>query len=209
MKTVPSEPRVFVSFKGIRNNRVYTGGIAFKMADRCGGSPILRRGTKGCVQISIGTNSASLGRSTPGCWRWESSHYSNLRFKRSNVVFTFDFWMPWWSVLAELTNYQSIYILTLTYGHELWVVTKMRSQKQVDEMSFLSLLLNHMDRCRLRWFEHLFRLTPICLPERKPKLPRRHWRDYTSISRLAWERLGVSSEELVPWVLLVQIYLLV
>ena len=39
---------------------------------------------------------------------------------------------------AKLSVYQSIYVPTLTYGHELWVVTKRtRSRIQVAEMSFL------------------------------------------------------------------------
>ena len=40
---------------------------------------------------------------------------------------------------AKLSIYQSIYVLTLTYGHELWVVTeRMRSRIQAAKMSFLS-----------------------------------------------------------------------
>ena len=43
--------------------------------------------------------------------------------------------------LSQKTNlsiYQSIYVLTLTYDHPLWVVTqRMRSQIQAAEMSFL------------------------------------------------------------------------
>ena len=42
------------------------------------------------------------------------------------------------SVMGKISIYQSLYVLTLTYGHELWVVTKrMRSQVQRAEMSFL------------------------------------------------------------------------
>ena len=37
---------------------------------------------------------------------------------------------------AKLSIYRSIYVPTLTYGHELWVVTKrMRSQIQAAQMS--------------------------------------------------------------------------
>ena len=39
---------------------------------------------------------------------------------------------------ARLSVYRSIFVPTLTYGHELWVVTeKMRFQIQVVEMGFL------------------------------------------------------------------------
>ncbi|KAK3571461.1 hypothetical protein QTP86_012091 [Hemibagrus guttatus] len=42
------------------------------------------------------------------------------------------------SLKAKLSIYQSIYISTLTYGHELWVMTeRIRSQIQAAEMSFL------------------------------------------------------------------------
>lgn len=37
---------------------------------------------------------------------------------------------------AKLFNYQSIYLQTLTYGHELWVLTeRLRSQIQAVEMT--------------------------------------------------------------------------
>ena len=39
---------------------------------------------------------------------------------------------------TKLSIYRSIYIPSLTYGHELWVVTeRIRSQIQAAEMSFL------------------------------------------------------------------------
>ena len=53
---------------------------------------------------------------------------------------------PYWTVVvqrelsrkAKLSIYRSIYVPTLTSGHELWVVTeRMRSQIQAAEMSFL------------------------------------------------------------------------
>ncbi|KAK3548671.1 hypothetical protein QTP70_016417, partial [Hemibagrus guttatus] len=89
---------------------------------------------------------------------------------------------------AKLSIYQSIYVPTLTYGHELWVMTeKVRSRIQAAEMSFLrrvaghSLrdrvrsavtqeelgvepLLLHIERGQLRWLGHLFRMPPGCLP---------------------------------------------
>ncbi|KAI3375665.1 hypothetical protein L3Q82_003973 [Scortum barcoo] len=124
---------------------------------------------------------------------------------------------------AKLSIYRSIYVPTLTYGHELWVMTeRTRSRIQAAEMSFLrrvagrSLrdkmrssrsrepLLLHIERSQLRWLGHLFRMPPGCLPRevfqacptgRRPwGRPRTRWRDY--VSRLAWERLGVPLEEL-------------
>ncbi|KAK3555566.1 hypothetical protein QTP86_022023 [Hemibagrus guttatus] len=75
---------------------------------------------------------------------------------------------------AKLSIYQSIYVPTLTYGHELWVMTE-----------------------RLRWLGHLFRMPPGRLPGEvfracpTGKRPRGRPR-----TRLAWERLGVPPEEL-------------
>ncbi|KAK3506058.1 hypothetical protein QTP70_002984 [Hemibagrus guttatus] len=89
---------------------------------------------------------------------------------------------------AKLLIYQSIYAPTLTYGHELWVMTeRVRSRIQAAEMSFLrrvagcSLrdrvrssvtreelgvepLLLHIERGQLRWLVHLFRMPPGRLP---------------------------------------------
>ncbi|KAK3528905.1 hypothetical protein QTP70_012070 [Hemibagrus guttatus] len=89
---------------------------------------------------------------------------------------------------AKLSIYQSIYVPTLTYGHELWVMTeRVRSWIQSAKMSFLrrvagrSLrdrvrssvtreelgvepLLLHIERGQLRWLEHLFRMPPGRLP---------------------------------------------
>uniref|UniRef100_A0A8C6SA52 Estrogen receptor beta n=1 Tax=Neogobius melanostomus TaxID=47308 RepID=A0A8C6SA52_9GOBI len=88
---------------------------------------------------------------------------------------------------AKLSIYRSIYVPTLTYGHEIWVMTeRTRSWIQAAEMSFLrrvvgrtlrdrvrssvtreelgveSLLL-HVERSQLRWLGHLFRMPPGCL----------------------------------------------
>ncbi|KAK3520218.1 hypothetical protein QTP70_019360 [Hemibagrus guttatus] len=89
---------------------------------------------------------------------------------------------------AKLSIYQSIYAPTLTYGHELWVMTeRVGSQIQAAEMSFLhrvagcslrdrvrsfvtreelgvELLLLHIERGQLRWLGHLFRMPPGRLP---------------------------------------------
>ncbi|KAK3543058.1 hypothetical protein QTP70_010549 [Hemibagrus guttatus] len=99
----------------------------------------------------------------------------------------------YWSVvvkkeLSQKANYQSIYVPTLTYAHELWVMTKRtRSRTQAPEMSFLcrvagrSLrdrvrssvtqeelgvepLLLHIEMGQLRWLGHLFPMPPGCLP---------------------------------------------
>ncbi|KAI3353763.1 hypothetical protein L3Q82_004842 [Scortum barcoo] len=89
---------------------------------------------------------------------------------------------------AKLSIYRSIYVPTLTYGHELWVMTeRTRSRIQAAEMSFLrrvagrSLrdrvrssvtreelgvepLLLRIERSQLRWLGHLFRMPPGRLP---------------------------------------------
>ncbi|KAI3362770.1 hypothetical protein L3Q82_001822 [Scortum barcoo] len=90
---------------------------------------------------------------------------------------------------VKLSIYRSIYrVPTLTYGHELWVMTeRTRSRIQAAEMSFLrrvagrSLrdrvrssvtreelgvepLLLHIERSQLRWLGHLFRMPPGRLP---------------------------------------------
>uniref|UniRef100_A0A8C9VLN8 Reverse transcriptase domain-containing protein n=1 Tax=Scleropages formosus TaxID=113540 RepID=A0A8C9VLN8_SCLFO len=89
---------------------------------------------------------------------------------------------------AKLSIYRSIYVPTLTYGHELWIMTeRMRSRIQAAEMSFLRRvagrtlrdrvrssvtreelgvepLLLRIERSQLRWLGHLFRMPPGRLP---------------------------------------------
>ncbi|KAK3530551.1 hypothetical protein QTP86_027917 [Hemibagrus guttatus] len=89
---------------------------------------------------------------------------------------------------VKLSIYQSIYVPTITYGHELWAMTeRVRSRIQAAEMSFLrrvtghSLrdrvrssvtreelgvepLLLHIEREQLRWLGHLFWMPPGRLP---------------------------------------------
>ena len=89
---------------------------------------------------------------------------------------------------AKLSIYRSIYVPTLTYGRELWVVTKRtRSRIQEAEIGFLrrvsglSLrdrvrssvireglgvepLLLRIERSQMRWLGHLVRMPPGCLP---------------------------------------------
>ncbi|TWW73387.1 hypothetical protein D4764_15G0007810 [Takifugu flavidus] len=89
---------------------------------------------------------------------------------------------------AKLSIYRSIFVPTLTYGHELWVMTeRTRSQVQAAEMSFLrrvaglslrdrvrssaireelgveSLLLR-VERSQMGWLGHLVRMPPGRLP---------------------------------------------
>ncbi|TWW59948.1 hypothetical protein D4764_05G0000380 [Takifugu flavidus] len=110
--------------------------------------------------------------------------------------------------------YRSIFVPTLTYGHDLWVMTeRTRSRVQAAEMSFLQRgrssaireelgvepLLLRVERSQMRWLGHLVRMPPERLPgevfracpsgRRPPGRPRTRWRDY--VSRLAWERLGI------------------
>ena len=89
---------------------------------------------------------------------------------------------------AKLSIYQLIFVPTLTYGHELWVVTeRTKLRVQAAEMSFLrrvaelSLrdrvrssvirrelgvdpLLIRVERSQMRWFGHLIRMPPGRLP---------------------------------------------
>ncbi|TWW73493.1 hypothetical protein D4764_15G0008870 [Takifugu flavidus] len=89
---------------------------------------------------------------------------------------------------AKLSIYRSIFIPTLTYGHELWVMTeRTRSRVQAAKMSFLrrvaglSLrdrvrssaireelavepLLLRVERSQMRWLVHLVRMPPGRLP---------------------------------------------
>ena len=128
--------------------------------------------------------------------------------------------------MGKISIYQSLYVLTLTYGHELWVVTKrMRSQVQRAEMSFLrrvagltlrdtvtssapreelgvELLLLCAERSQMRWY--LVRMPSGLLRgevfRARPIGRRPPGRPRTCwrdyVSRLAWERLGIPLEKL-------------
>ena len=64
---------------------------------------------------------------------------------------------------ANLSTYRSIYIPTLTYGHELCVVTKrISSQRQEAEMSFFRRVagLSLRDRGRSRDIREEFKVEP-------------------------------------------------
>ncbi|KAI3358951.1 hypothetical protein L3Q82_015333 [Scortum barcoo] len=89
---------------------------------------------------------------------------------------------------AKLSIYRSVYVPTLTYGHELWVMTeRTRSRIQAAEMSFLHRVAGRSlrDRGGVPGMSHR---------EEGPRgRPRTRWRDY--VSRLAWERLVESPLE--------------
>ncbi|XP_029984805.1 uncharacterized protein LOC115415389 [Sphaeramia orbicularis] len=93
---------------------------------------------------------------------------------------------------AMLSIYWLIYVPTLTYGHELWVMTKMRFLHRVAGLSLtdrvrsldiweglgVESLLLHVERSHLRWFGHLVRMPPgrlpgerfgACLSRRRPR----------------------------------------
>ncbi|KAI3369206.1 hypothetical protein L3Q82_007445 [Scortum barcoo] len=112
---------------------------------------------------------------------------------------------------VKLSIYRSIYVPTLTYGHELWggwalrLENRVRSSVTREELGGVEPLLLHIERSQLRWLGHLFRMPPglrlprevfqACPTGRRPRgRPRTRWRDY--VSQLAWERLGVPLEEL-------------
>ncbi len=92
------------------------------------------------------------------------------------------------SLKAKLSIYRSIYIPTLTYGHELWVMTEwIKCRIQAAEMSFprrvagrslrergrssftpeelgVEHLILHIERNQLRWLGHLFWMSLGLLP---------------------------------------------
>lgn len=96
---------------------------------------------------------------------------------------------------AKLLINQSIYNLTLHYGHELWAVTeRMRSQIQVAKTSFHCRLagLSPQDVVRS---SALWMFLWECPTGRRPSgKPRTQWGDY--ISHLAWEHLQNPQEGL-------------
>ncbi|TWW69733.1 hypothetical protein D4764_18G0005390 [Takifugu flavidus] len=102
---------------------------------------------------------------------------------------------------AKLSIYRSIFVPTLTYGHELG--DRVRSSAIREELRVESLLLR-VERSQMGWLGHLVRMPPGRLPgevfracpsgRRPPGRPRTRWRDY--VSRLAWERLGIPPDEL-------------
>ncbi len=117
------------------------------------------------------------------------------------------------SCKAKLSIYQSIYMPTLTYGHELWVMTeRTRSLIQVAEMSFLRRVAGRSPE--IGWgARSLGRSSEVArasVPDafwtpswevfwarptvrRLQGRPRTRWRNY--VSRLVWEHLGIPPEE--------------
>ncbi|TWW66958.1 hypothetical protein D4764_20G0009900, partial [Takifugu flavidus] len=77
---------------------------------------------------------------------------------------------------AKLLIYQSIFVPTLTYGHELW---RLGEKLCIREELGVEPLLLHVERSQMR---------------RPTGRPRTRWRDY--VSRLAWECLGIPPDEL-------------
>lgn len=69
---------------------------------------------------------------------------------------------------AKLSIYWFIYVLTLNYSHELWVMAKLlprdRLRRSVpwEELGVKPLFL-HIERSQLRWLGHLFRM-PLDVP---------------------------------------------
>ncbi|KAK3506410.1 hypothetical protein QTP70_009330 [Hemibagrus guttatus] len=131
----------------------------------------------------LGVLFTSEGRMDREIDRWIGAAAAVMRSMYRSIVMKKEL-----SRKAKLSIYQSIYVPTLTYVHELWVMTeRVRSQIQAAEMSFLrrvsgrSLrdrvrssvtreelgvepLLLHIERGQLRWLRHLFRMPPGRLP---------------------------------------------
>ncbi|KAI3356523.1 hypothetical protein L3Q82_017730 [Scortum barcoo] len=91
---------------------------------------------------------------------------------------------------AKLSIYRSIYVPTLTYGHELWSRCSFAHREESAEVAWASI-------SDAPWAPRLPREVFQACPtgRRRPRgRPRTRWRDY--VSRLAWERLGIPPEEL-------------
>ncbi|TWW81841.1 R2 Retrovirus-related Pol polyprotein from type I retrotransposable element [Takifugu flavidus] len=143
-------------------------------------------------------------------------------------------WTLHWSVVmkrersqkAKLWIYWSTFVPTLTYGHELWVMTKRtRSLVQAAKMSFLRRvaglffrdrvrssaiweelgvkpLLPHVERSQMRWLGHLVRMLHGRLPGEvvracpSGRRPPGRTRWRDYVSRLVWEHMGIPPDEL-------------
>ncbi|TWW61291.1 hypothetical protein D4764_05G0013810 [Takifugu flavidus] len=102
---------------------------------------------------------------------------------------------------AKLSIYRSIFVPTLTYGHELWREGEKLCHPGGARSRAAAL---RVERSQMGWLGHLVRMPPGRLPgevfracpsgRRPPGRPRTRWRDY--VSRLAWERLGIPPDEL-------------
>ncbi|KAK3526897.1 hypothetical protein QTP86_003592 [Hemibagrus guttatus] len=131
----------------------------------------------------LGVLFTSEGRMDREIDRWIGAVAAVMRSMYQSVVVKNEL-----SQKAKLSIYQSIYVPTLTYGYELWVMTKrIRSRIQVAQMSFLHRvagrflrdrarssvsreklrvepLLLHIERGQLRWLGHLFHMPLGRLP---------------------------------------------
>ncbi|KAL4005315.1 hypothetical protein ACER0C_005028 [Sarotherodon galilaeus] len=104
------------------------------------------------------------------------------------------------SVKAKLSIYRSIYVPTLTYGHELWVVTeRMRLRIQAAEMSFLRKVagLSLRDRVRSSAIQEGLRVEPLAgeiislgWPGNALVFPRISWRRWLGRGRSGLLCLG-------------------
>lgn len=93
---------------------------------------------------------------------------------------------------GKLSIYWSVYISTLTYGHELWVVSeRTESWRQAVEMSFLHWVAGRFlrDRVRTHCSSTLRGASCICIC-----LPGEASQAY--VSRLAWECLRIPPDEI-------------
>ncbi|KAK0156273.1 Craniofacial development protein 2 [Merluccius polli] len=155
----------------------------FRSAPKCFWKTIrhLRRGKRGNIQAVYSKGGTLLTSTEEVVERWKE-HFEEL-LNPTNTSSMMEAELE-----AKLSIYRSIFVPTLTYGHEGWVMTeRTRSRIQAAEMSFLrrvagfSLrdrvrtsvireelglepLLLCLERSQLRWFGHLVRMPTGRLP---------------------------------------------
>ncbi|TWW64134.1 hypothetical protein D4764_03G0011420 [Takifugu flavidus] len=94
----------------------------------------------------LGVLFMSEGRMEQEIYRWIGATSAVMRTLHRSVVVKREL-----SQKAKLSIYRSIFVPTLTYGHELWVMTeRTRSRVQAAEMSFLRRVAGLSLRDRLR-----------------------------------------------------------
>ncbi|TWW53707.1 hypothetical protein D4764_0113540, partial [Takifugu flavidus] len=109
----------------------------------------------------LGVLFTSEGRMEQEIDRWISAASAVMRTLHRSVVVKREL-----SQKAKLSIYRSIFIPTLTYGHELWVMTKRtRSHVQAAEISFLGRVagLSLRDRMRSSAIREKLRVEPLLL----------------------------------------------